>query len=122
MAHCNGANTIHAAIRAGADSIEHGIFIDEEGMDLLAEHKTIWVPTVTAVIHPGLQYEHRRAVELAAGKGVVIACGSDSGASSGIHGESTLSEYKALLECGLAPASISSANEAIRRIFRPFHI
>jgi imidazolonepropionase-like amidohydrolase len=122
MAHCNGADTIHAAIKAGADSIEHGIFIDEEGMDLLAESKTIWVPTITAVAHPGLQEQHRRAVELAAGKGVIITCGSDNGASSGIQGESTLSEYKALLECGLAPAAISSANEAIRTKFRPFHV
>ncbi len=120
MAHCNGADTIRSAVRAGVDSIEHGIFMDKEGMDLLAENKTIWVPTITAVTHPALQEQHRRAVELGAYGGVIIACGSDSGAASSPHGESTAAEYDALMECGLSHAAISDANEAIRAKFRPF--
>ncbi|PWT92532.1 MAG: Xaa-Pro dipeptidase [Acidobacteria bacterium] len=46
MAHAEGTTGIKAAVRAGVDSIEHGIMLDEEGAKLMSE-KGIWlVPTL----------------------------------------------------------------------------
>src|SRR5262249_27553208 len=36
---------IKDAIRSGVDSIEHGIFIDDEGIELMKQHHTFLVPT-----------------------------------------------------------------------------
>ncbi len=46
MAHAHSAAGIKKAIRAGARSIEHGTFLDEEGVALLVEHGTFLVPTM----------------------------------------------------------------------------
>lgn len=46
MAHAHSAEGIKMAIRAGARSIEHGTFLDEEGVSLLVEHGTYLVPTM----------------------------------------------------------------------------
>ena len=49
MAHVNGAENIKMALSAGADSIEHGYFMDEQCVDMLASSDTVWVPTIAAV-------------------------------------------------------------------------
>ena len=43
--HAHSALAIKDAVRAGVDSVEHGIFLDEEGIQLMKEHKTFLVPT-----------------------------------------------------------------------------
>ena len=43
--HAHSAIAIKDAVRAGVDSIEHGIFIDDEGINLMKEHHTYLVPT-----------------------------------------------------------------------------
>src|SRR6267378_3067533 len=43
--HAHSALSIKDAVRAGVDSIEHGIFLDDEGIQLLKEHNTFLVPT-----------------------------------------------------------------------------
>lgn len=45
-AHAHGTQGIKDAVLAGADSIEHGSFIDEEGIQLMKAHGTYLVPTV----------------------------------------------------------------------------
>lgn len=101
MAHCNGADTIKYAIEYGTDSIEHGIFIDDEGVDMLRQSKgnTIWVPTIVAIANDELQKAHKSMVKKAAEIGVKIACGSDSGASTVEHGIGTQLETEALTQC-----------------------
>ncbi len=47
-AHAHGAEGIKRAVRAGVDTIEHGTFMDEEGMKLMKEHGTFYVPTISA--------------------------------------------------------------------------
>lgn len=47
-AHAHGAESIRRAVRAGVDSIEHGTFMDDEGMKLMKAHGTWYVPTVIA--------------------------------------------------------------------------
>jgi imidazolonepropionase-like amidohydrolase len=46
LAHAHGGDGIRLAVLAGVDSIEHGSYIDEEGIKLMKEHKTWLVPTV----------------------------------------------------------------------------
>lgn len=46
MAHAHSAEGIKQAVRAGVRSIEHGTFIDEEGIRLMLERGTYLVPTV----------------------------------------------------------------------------
>src|SRR5690606_13075863 len=48
-AHAHGGAGIKNAIRAGVDSIEHGYFIDEEGIELMLKHGTHLVATSAAV-------------------------------------------------------------------------
>lgn len=106
MSHTNGASAIKIAVKAGVDSIEHGNFLDEEAMQLMAEHGTVLVPTVTVVpnlmgsglfpeeslsyIWNAAQKNLRRAFEL----GVTLAAGSDAGAHLVYHGEGLLDEIR----------------------------
>ena len=46
MAHAHSAEGIKQAVRAGVRSIEHGTFIDAEGVRLMVEHGTYLVPTM----------------------------------------------------------------------------
>jgi imidazolonepropionase-like amidohydrolase len=47
-AHAHGAEGIKRAVRGGVNSIEHGTFMDDEGMRLMKQHGTWYVPTITA--------------------------------------------------------------------------
>jgi imidazolonepropionase-like amidohydrolase len=44
--HAHSAEAVRAAVRAGARSIEHGTFIDDEGIRLMAKQGTWLVPTL----------------------------------------------------------------------------
>src|SRR3990172_9007532 len=48
MAHAQGTEGIKNAVRAGIHSIEHGIYLDDEAIDLMLEHGTFLVPTLLA--------------------------------------------------------------------------
>ena len=47
-AHAHGAEGIKRAVRGGVHSIEHGTFMDDEGMALMKKYGTFYVPTITA--------------------------------------------------------------------------
>jgi len=47
-AHAHGAEGIKRAIRGGVNSIEHGTFMDDEGMELMKKYGAWLVPTITA--------------------------------------------------------------------------
>lgn len=92
MAHANGDTAVQGAIRAGIDSVEHGAYLTGETLQMLAESKTVWVPTLApvgnligdarfpeSVTRPLLAYQ-MNAVRKAAGLGALIASGSDAGA------------------------------------------
>ena len=49
MAHCNGAGTAEAAAAAGAESIEHGAYLDADALHAMSENGTVWVPTLSAI-------------------------------------------------------------------------
>jgi imidazolonepropionase-like amidohydrolase len=44
--HSYGASGVKDAVRAGADSIEHGIDLDDETIADMAKRGTVWVPTI----------------------------------------------------------------------------
>ncbi|MCX4816072.1 amidohydrolase family protein [Streptomyces sp. NBC_01239] len=48
MAHAQGSVGIKNALRAGVRSIEHGIFLDDEAIELLLAHDAFLVPTLLA--------------------------------------------------------------------------
>jgi imidazolonepropionase-like amidohydrolase len=119
MSHAQGAEGIKAAVRNGVRSIEHGIFLDDEGIDLMLERGAWLVPTLVAprmVIEiaeaggglPPSSVEkaymvierHAEAVRQAAAAGVKIAMGTDSGV--GPHGNN-LEELGLMVECGMSP-------------------
>lgn len=101
--HAIGTNGIKNAIRAGVDSIEHGMLIDDEGIALMLEHGTVFVATlnsVTAIVENGEEHgipkyavDKARAIfEQMAGNyrrarkaGVKFAGGSDSGTPFNYH-------------------------------------
>ena len=131
MAHVNGADAVRAALEAGTDSIEHGYYMDEECLKLLAETGAVWVPTLAAIApfagRPGcrpavverLLREQSTALRTAAAGGALIASGSDAGAVGVPHGEGLAAELR-LLESALGPsgqAVIARGNRAVRERF-----
>jgi imidazolonepropionase-like amidohydrolase len=125
MAHAQGADGIKHAIRAGIRSIEHGIFLDDEGIELMLEHGTWLVPTLLAprgVIEAAdagvhlpagvldkaraVVETHRVAVGRAIEAGVRIAMGTDSGVTA--HGRN-LEELVLMGSLGMSPAAVLEA-------------
>ena len=118
LAHAHGEEGALAAARAGVRSIEHGTYLSEEALRLMAKQGTFFVPTIEVIkdmVEPGGDYDHRdlqlrgrqmlprlcETVALGAKLGVAIAAGSDSGyrpTSVGRVG----AEVANLVECGLS--------------------
>ena len=44
--HSYGASGVKDAVRAGADSIEHGIELDDDTLAEMVKRRTVWVPTI----------------------------------------------------------------------------
>ena len=109
MSHTNGVYGVQAAVEAGVDSVEHGNYMDEETITMLAESETIWVPTLVTVrnllgdgryedaaLLPIVQWGER-SLRLAFEKGVKTALGSDAGAYRVPHGQGIQDEMTAFL-------------------------
>lgn len=108
MAHANGPETVLPAVEAGVDSIEHGAYLNRETLEAMAEAKTVWVPTLSAVGNlRGMgrfdEKEVEKILESAmenvntfASLGGILAPGSDAGAWAVRHGGVT--EYDLLEE------------------------
>ena len=98
MAHANGARTVEAAAVAGVDSVEHGAYLDQNALAAMADHGTVWVPTLSAIgnlRNKGRfsQADVERILESSmenvasfAQMGGLVACGSDAGAWAVGHG------------------------------------
>ncbi len=110
MVHVNGAEAIRASIEAGADSVEHGNFIDEDTLLLLKESHTVWVPTFVTIANligsgryedAGLRRLKKRQgamIRKGFAQGALIAVGSDAGAYRVPHGSGCTDEYRELYE------------------------
>jgi len=54
--HAHGIEVVIAAIQAGCTSVEHASYIDDEGLRLMKERGTLWIPTYISVV--GFQLPH----------------------------------------------------------------
>ena len=132
-AHAHGAEGMKRAIRAGVTTIEHGTYMDEEAFELMKEHGTYFVPTISAgnfvaekAAIPGYFPEIIRPKAAAIGPviqdtfakahraGVPIAFGTDCGVCP--HG-SNAQEFLFMVEGGMAPmTAIQSATVVTARL------
>ena len=105
MLHANGARTVEACALAGADSVEHGAYLDRDALQAMAENGTIWCPTLSTVGNlrgkgrfdeTAVRAIYASAVEnvrVFANMGGFLAPGSDAGAWSVPHVGGSLDEY-----------------------------
>ncbi|MFL6129143.1 MAG: amidohydrolase family protein, partial [Mycobacteriales bacterium] len=119
MAHAQAADGIKVAVRNGVRSVEHGIYLDDEAIELMLDWGTWLVPTLSApravldLASAGVPYPdavlakakmvlevHTESVRRAIEAGVSVAMGTDSGV--GPHGHN-LQELALLTECGMTP-------------------
>ena len=129
MVHVNGAQTVRAAALAGADSVEHGYFADQETLDIMAEKHVVWVPTLASteafIGRKGIDRavaertvdEQMASLAKAREMGIPVAAGSDSGAVGVPHGKGTVREYELLLKAGFTPEEIETANGMLWKRF-----
>jgi imidazolonepropionase-like amidohydrolase len=128
MSHAQAADGIKAAVRNGVRSIEHGVYLDDEGIDIMLARGAWLVPTLIApravleiadaggALTPEMVDKarmvtdvHTEAVRRAVAAGVRIAMGTDSGV--GPHGNN-LDELRLMVECGMTPLAALHAATA----------
>ena len=119
MAHAHGAEGADAAVRAGVRSIEHGTYLTDETLQMMAKQGTYFDPTadiVNDLTEPGGDYDHaalkrrgemmqpilKAAIGRAIRLGVKIVAGSDTG-----YGPNSVArvsrEVGMLVDAGMTP-------------------
>jgi imidazolonepropionase-like amidohydrolase len=124
--HAHGADGITLALRHGADSIEHGTLLDEEGIKLFLKTGAYYVPTLSTVNgyleriakDPNAYPPEVRAkidwrisitgksLAMAYPRGVKIAFGTDAGVSK--HGRNA-DEFELMVKHGMPPSEAIKA-------------
>jgi imidazolonepropionase-like amidohydrolase len=124
--HAQGTKGIKNALRAGIDTIEHGIFLDDECIGLMLKQGTVFVPTLAApyqinkagasagmpdyVLRKSLAVAdaHKRSFEMALAAGVPIAAGNDGGTPFN-PSEDLVTEVKLMVEYGMSAVNAIKA-------------
>lgn len=118
--HAHGTKGIKAAVRAGVTTVEHGMILDEEAVELMLEHGTYLTPTIIAAericvkgpemgLTPWMvekanqalshhEWGFRQCLE----KGVPITFGTDSATPYNYHGKQGY-EFELLQRFGMDP-------------------
>ena len=129
-AHCHGFEGTRLAVEAGIDSIEHGTYVDQATVELMAEKGTYMVPTMStwdarerlatqmgwsrdqmAEIYDRKENSiasFRRALQA----GVPIATGTDAGGSPARHGF-VAREVELMVENGMPPQDALEASTRV---------
>ena len=126
-AHCVGFEGSRQAVEAGVDSIEHGTYLDEETVRLMADKGTYFVPTMSTwdvrerlesqwnMSQEDIGYTQdrkensRASFRRALKAGVKIAAGTDAGGGSVRHGF-VAREIELMVDAGMSPkAALESA-------------
>jgi len=128
--HAMGTQGILNALRAGIDSIEHGVYLNEEAVSLMVKRNIPLIPTLSALYHiltkgveagiPSFAVEktlmvkpfHLESVQMAREAGVHIAMGTDAGTPFNAHGNN-LGELERLVERGFTPMEALEAGTRI---------
>jgi len=125
MAHAQAYDGIKNAVRAGIRSIDHGIYLDDEAIDLMKQQGTFLVPTLVAptgvvkAAEAGISIPdaslikakevieiHRESFSRAVAGGVKVAMGTDSAVTP--HGEN-LEELALMAEYGMESLDVLKA-------------
>lgn len=129
--HAQGTVGIKNAVLAGIDSVEHGIFLDDEAIEMMVERGVYLVPTLTApyfIVKYGVEggipayavekskrvmESHFESFRKARKAGVRIAMGTDAGTPFNFH-DKTAYELKLMVDAGMTPmeAIVSSTKTA----------
>jgi imidazolonepropionase-like amidohydrolase len=129
MAHAQATVGIKNAVRAGIRSIEHGIYLDDEAIQMMLDAGTYLVPTLSAPLGlleagdrgvdiPEVILDkaravvdvHRDSIRQAIEAGVKIAMGTDSGVSP--HGQN-LRELALMADLGMSPTAVLESTTRI---------
>ncbi|MFC7490205.1 MULTISPECIES: amidohydrolase family protein [unclassified Knoellia] len=113
LCHAYSREGIDGAVRAGVRSIEHGVFVGESTLDLMARRGTYFTPTTAAIAglsqspNPVLAARGREympvlqaAIREAHARGVTVVAGTDS---FGTDVDPIGTEVRLLVEAGLTP-------------------
>lgn len=121
-AHAQATGGIKNAVRAGVDSIEHGVWLDDEAIQLMCERGTYLVATLTApwqIAHCGVEAgippfmvdkgwqvleDHYESFRNAITAGVRVAMGTDQGTPVNHPGENA-QEIVRMANLGLSNAA-----------------
>ncbi len=131
VCHAKSKEAIRRAVLAGAETIEHGDFIDVEMGKLMQEHNVTYFPTVSAVDvitqyrgwkkgvtdPPANVLNKRKSFKEAIASGVAIGMGGDVGVFP--HGENA-SEMELMVEYGLPVMDALKAATSVNS--RAFHL
>ena len=125
-AHAHGAEAAKRAVRAGIDSVEHGSFLDDEAIELMARHGTYLVFTPTMCLAERLKKSHApanivqkneaadaaqdSAFKRALARGVKIAFGSDAAVCP--HG-SQVTQFHRMVQLGMKPLAALRAATSV---------
>jgi imidazolonepropionase-like amidohydrolase len=128
-AHAHGAEGAKRAIRAGIDSIEHGTFLDDEGLEMMRQRGTYLVPTLMAseglkerlekglYLPPLVEQKARAAIAArdvmfrkALAKHVKIGLGTDAAVYP--HGRNA-GEFRLMVSLGMPPTDALRAGTSV---------
>ncbi|MBF0224319.1 MAG: amidohydrolase family protein [Desulfobacterales bacterium] len=115
MVHANGKIPVHNSLDSNCDSIEHGYFMGEDNLKIMADKQIFWVPTVCPMeaIAKHEKYGKNKTdiakqtldsqieqLSKAQEIGVKLAIGTDSGSPGVKHGESIIKEIALFIKAG----------------------
>ena len=126
--HSYGPSGVRDAVRAGADSVEHGADVDDETLQEMVKRGIVWVPTVDhnryyidakdefgfapGVEGPLKDYIERNLASVAKGVTLGVKIGMGSDAVYTMFGQNTR-ELEWLVKAGMTPAQALQSATAI---------
>ncbi|HEY7160025.1 MAG TPA: amidohydrolase family protein, partial [Acidobacteriota bacterium] len=109
-AHAYGGEGAKNAINGGVRSLEHGMLLDDEGLQMMLDKGTFWCPTLSVYIPETKEDDtemrrkivahHKEVFQKAMKMGIKITFGTDVGAFE--HGTSER-EFERMVEYGMTP-------------------